>query len=242
MVVMASAASAAQPLDRSLLAAIAEMAVVGPSAARSWCLVARDFSEAFGFCGMWAKVVADVQWPLPSTHKAGVLAALARLGRHCRRLGVDGLRGGVEDLPSLSKLCPSVQAADISGIGVQGVDPEVWCAWGPSLRRLRLAFFYDACDGPPALRRVLRDVVERCPDLEDLAVAGMDWLSAGEACLAALTEPSAGHPLPRLKRLELAGCEALLKGDATSSFARLVVSRPGLALRITARPAPNLDW
>eukprot|EP00971_Amphidinium_carterae_P292803 5812964-Amphidinium_carterae.2 len=35
-----------------------------------------------------------------------------------------------------------------------------------------LTFFYDAIDGPPAIREVLLDIIGLCPKLETLTIAG----------------------------------------------------------------------
>lgn len=224
-------------IGEELLVALAGWVVSAPGEARRWCLVSQGFARLFRRFELWPLALASVRWPPAPSKRAGTLAALERMGMHCRGLVVEGLLGGVEDLPLLARRCPSVKDVVVTGIGVEGVETEVWKLWGSSLRRASLGFLYDAVDGPPAIREVLADLVALCPQLEALSIVGMDWLTAREGCLGVLI----GSPgqAPNLRFLSLFGSEAQLGSEALK---RLGWARPGLRVRSKVLPAPNLDW
>jgi len=221
---------------------MAAWAVSGPAEAGRWCRVSRGVADACRCFGIWGQAVRSVRWP-PSDRKAEAraLVAYGRLGAHCRSLFVDGLRCGPEEILCLARLCPQLRFVEVTGIGALGVDREVWRIWGKTLRCANLSFFYDAVDGAPALRETLGDVIGNCEQLEHLAVAGMDWLTAGISCLAALGgRPTAtASPGAGLRRLELTGSEDLADDEAVAMLRR---RRPGLEVRVAVRPLPNLDW
>jgi len=220
-------------LREELLATVAAYTIHHPSDARKWCLTSRTFASAFEQFSLWPLVVANIRWP-PSAHRDRVLCAYSRLGCHCMRLSVDEVRAGSQDILCLAQCCPSVRALEVTGIGAKGLDPTIWKLWS-ALNSANLSFFYDAVDGPPALREVIADVVRQCNELEQLTVAGMDWKNARQSCVTRLCVGG----LPKLRRLVLAGCEALLTPEEQQ---QLSTARPDLSVFSVVKRLPNLDW
>lgn len=216
------------------LAMAAAFFAASPREARHWCLVCSEFRDIFHRFNIWGRLTAVVSWP-PSLKRTSALLALAKHGSECTTLFIDGILGGTDDIASLTGLCPSVRELEVTSIGSEGLDPLSWNVWGRTLKRLSLSFFYDAIDGPPALREVLYAMVQDCHDLEELRVSGIDWSNARLACLAALALQGA----PKLRRVQLLGAAA------TPTFeeqADLRAVRPDLEVQVALRPMPNLDW
>lgn len=226
-------------LQDELFAAVAAFVISGPTDALHLCQVSSTAAKNFDGPDLWGHAVRTVRWP-PCTHhglssRERVAKAYSGIGTHCRSLVVDGHRRGVEDLLSLAHIFPRVHRLEVTGIGAEGIKTEVWHIWASSLRRCKLAFFYDAVDGMPALTDVLEDVVKHSPELEDLAVSGMDWPSAPTACVSALCRPGA----VRLKRLVLSGSEARVQEEF---MRRILATRPKLQIVSQVVPGANLDW
>jgi len=217
-----------------LLAMAAAFFAASPREAWHWCLVSSEFRDIFLRFNIWGRLTAVVSWP-PRLKRTSALLALAKHGSECTTLFVDGMLGGTNDIASLAGFCPSVRELEVTSIGSEGLDPVSWNVWGRTLTRLSLSFFYDAIDGPPALREVLHAMVEHCHSLEDLRVAGMDWSNARQVCLAALAKQGA----PKLRRLQLLGTAA---SPTTEEQADLRAIRPDLEVQVAVRPLPNLDW
>mmetsp|Transcript_16798 Transcript_16798/g.46261 ORF Transcript_16798/g.46261 Transcript_16798/m.46261 type:complete len:240 (-) Transcript_16798:255-974(-) len=234
--------------DGEHLAVVAEFATASPADALRWCTVARRFLGVFSSFDLWRHVVTNVHWPPPASKRDDVLSAYGKIGQHCKCLSYDGVRGGLSDLALLAQCCPAVEALEVTGLGADGVERDVWKAWGGTLQRVRLAFHYDAIDGPAEIREVLSDLVAHCLDIKQLTISGVDWPSARTTCLESLTTVSkmagvGGHGgsgnLPKLSCLSLLGSEARLSLEERH---RLTNAWPGLVIKATMRDAPNLDW
>jgi len=240
-------ASSMGPLHGEVLSYVAAYAVSLPKEAFQWSLASSEISKMLHRYGLWSQVVSTLSWPPSSSRgkssRADAFVVYQRLGIHCKSLSIDGVRSEADDLRQLAKHCPAVHAVELLHIGSQGIHKDVWRAWAQCLRKASLSFFYDAVDGAPPIREVLLDILVLCPQLESLAIAGIDWKSAVEACVRVLsTTRSSMHQrgvVPKLQRLELVGSEAVLSEDAEAMLKRVW---PGLSLRARLLATPNLDW